>query len=97
AEGLAEGLAEGIEIGEQRGIEIGEQRGIEIGEQRGIEIGQINLIKRQLQRKLGELNQEIEARLSTLSSEQLSALAEAIFDFSSIADLSSWLETNCPN
>jgi hypothetical protein len=24
-------------------------------------------------------------------------LAEAIFDFSSVGDLSSWLETNCPN
>jgi conserved hypothetical protein (putative transposase or invertase) len=63
----------------------------------GIEIGQINLIKRLLQRQLGELNQLIEDSLSQLSLEQSSALAEAIFDFSSIADLSSWLETNCPN
>ena len=82
AEGLAEGRAEGIQIGEQ------------IGEQRGEQRGQINLIKRQLQRQLCELNQEIEDCLSMLSSEQLSALAEAIFDFSSVADLSSWLETN---
>ncbi|WP_373534071.1 DUF4351 domain-containing protein [Microcoleus sp.] len=37
------------------------------------------------------------ARLSTLSSEQLSALAEAIFDFSNVVDLSSWLEINCSN
>jgi hypothetical protein len=67
------------------------------GRTEGIQIGQINLIKRLLQRQLGELNQSIEDSLSQLSSEQLSALAEAIFDFSSIADLSSWLETNCPN
>jgi len=39
----------------------------------------------------------IEDSLLMLSSEQLSALAEAIFDFSTIADLSNWLETNCPN
>jgi predicted transposase/invertase (TIGR01784 family) len=70
---------------------------IEFGKAEGIQIGQINLIKRQLQRRLGELNQEIEDRLSMLSSEQLSALGEAIFDLSSLADLSSWLETNCPN
>ncbi|MCF3570333.1 DUF4351 domain-containing protein [Planktothrix agardhii] len=63
----------------------------------GIEIGKINLIKRQLKRQLGELNQSIEDSLSQLSSEQLSALAEAIFDFSSVGDLSSWLETNCPS
>jgi predicted transposase/invertase (TIGR01784 family) len=81
AEGLAEGRAEGIQIAEQ----IGEQR------------GQINLIKRQLQRRLGELNQDIEESLLRLSSEQLSALGEAIFDLSSLADLSSWLEINCPN
>jgi len=70
---------------------------IELSKAEGIQIGQINLIKRLLQRQLGELNQSIEDSLSQLSSEQLSALAEAIFDFSSIADLSIWLETNCPN
>jgi hypothetical protein len=85
AEARAEGLTQGRTEGLTQGIEIGEQR------------GQINLIKRQLQRQLGELNQSIEDSLSQLSSEQLSALAEAIFDFSSIADLSSWLETNCPS
>lgn len=67
------------------------------GRTEGIQIGQINLIKRLLQRQLGELNQGIEDSLSQLSSEQLSALAEAIFDFSSVGDLSSWLETNCPS
>ncbi|XZN94158.1 MAG: Rpn family recombination-promoting nuclease/putative transposase [Microcoleus sp.] len=89
AQGLAEGRIEGLAEGLAEGIEIGEQR----GEQRG----QVNLIQRQLQRRLGELNQEIEDRLSMLSSEQLSALGEAIFDISNVADLSSWLETNCPN
>jgi flagellar biosynthesis/type III secretory pathway protein FliH len=75
----------------------GRDEGIKIGEQRGEQRGQINLIKRLLERQLGELNQEIEESLLRLSSEQLSALAEAIFDLSSLADLSSWLETNCPN
>jgi predicted transposase/invertase (TIGR01784 family) len=77
-----------IELGKAQG----RTEGIQIGEQRG----QINLIKRQLQRRLGELNQDIEESLLRLSSEQLSALGEAIFDISSLADLSSWLETICP-
>jgi predicted transposase/invertase (TIGR01784 family) len=85
AQGRTEGLTQGRAEGRAEGIEIGEQ----IGEQRG----KINLIKRQLKRQLGELNQEIEDSLSQLSSEQLSALAEDIFDFSSVGDLSSWLET----
>ncbi|MCB8788153.1 DUF4351 domain-containing protein [Planktothrix agardhii] len=82
-----------IELGKAQGL----AEGIEIGEQIGIQIGQINLIKRLLERQLGELNQSIEDSLSQLTSEQLSALAEAIFDFSSVGDLSSWLETNCPS
>ncbi|MEK0183216.1 DUF4351 domain-containing protein, partial [Microcoleus anatoxicus] len=74
-------------------IELGKAQGLA----EGIQIGQINLIKRLLQRQLGESSQEIEDSLFRLSSEQLSALAEAIFDFSSLADLSSWLEINCSN
>jgi predicted transposase/invertase (TIGR01784 family) len=85
AQGRTEGLTQGLTQGRAEGEQIGEQR------------GQINLIKRLLQRQLGELNQSIEDSLSQLSSEQLSALAEAIFDFSSVDDLSSWLETNCPS
>jgi len=86
-----------IELGKAEGRSVGRAEGIQIGEQIGEQRGQINLIKRLLQRQLGELNQSIEDRLSQLSSEQLSALAEAIFDFSSVGDLSSWLETNCLN
>jgi flagellar biosynthesis/type III secretory pathway protein FliH len=78
-------------------IEFGKAEGLTQGRAEGIQIGQINLIKRQLKRQLGELNQGIEDSLSQLSSEQLSVLAEAIFDFSSVGDLSSWLETNCPS
>ncbi len=95
--GKAEGRAEGRTEGRTEGLAEGLAEGIEIGEQRGEQRGQVNLIQRQLQRRLGELNQEIEDRLSMLSSEQLSTLGEAIFDLSSLADLSSWLETNCPN
>ncbi|CAD5953670.1 hypothetical protein NO758_02696 [Planktothrix agardhii] len=82
-----------IELGKAEGLTQGRAEGIQIGEQIGEQRGKINLIKRLLQRQLGELNQEIEDRLSILSSEQLSALAEDIFDFSSVGDLSSWLET----
>jgi hypothetical protein len=59
---------------------------IGIGEQIGEQRGKINLIKRQLKRQLGELNQSIEDSLSQLSSEQLSALAEAITAFQAMAD-----------
>ncbi|WP_026794582.1 MULTISPECIES: Rpn family recombination-promoting nuclease/putative transposase [Planktothrix] len=86
-----------IELGKAQGRTEGRTEGIQIGEQIGEQRGKINLIKRQLKRQLGELNQSIEDSLSQLTSEQLSALAEAIFDFSSVGDLSSWLETNFPN
>jgi flagellar biosynthesis/type III secretory pathway protein FliH len=73
-----------IELGKAQGRTEGRTEGIQIGEQIGEQRGKINLIKRLLQRQLGELNQSIEDSLSQLTSEQLSALAEAIFDFSSM-------------
>jgi predicted transposase/invertase (TIGR01784 family) len=89
AEIRAEIRAEAIQFGE----EIGEKR----GEERGIKTGQINLIKRLLERRFGELNNEIENSLTQLSSEDLSSLASAIFDLDNLADLASWLENHRPN
>lgn len=77
-----------------QGLEEGRQEGIQMGEQRGIQMGQINLIKRQLERRFGELNPVIAHSLSQLSSDDLASLAEAIFDFSTLADLSSWLDNH---
>ncbi|BAT56328.1 hypothetical protein NOS3756_53320 [Nostoc sp. NIES-3756] len=85
-------LAEGEQIGEQRG----EQRGLQIGEQRGLQ-RERSLILRQLQKRVGELPQDVSDRLETLSLEQLENLGEALLDFTSLADLLLWLNANSGN
>jgi predicted transposase/invertase (TIGR01784 family) len=61
------------------------------GRIKGREEGQRELIERQLLRKLGSLTPEQTERLGTLSSAQLVALGEALFDFATLADLEQWL------
>ncbi len=51
-----------------------------------------SLILRQLNRRVGELPQEIRQRVENLSLEQLENLGEALLDFSSMTDLQAWLE-----
>jgi predicted transposase/invertase (TIGR01784 family) len=51
-----------------------------------------SLILRQLNRRVGELPQEIHQRVENLSLEQLENLGEALLDFNSMADLQTWLE-----
>ncbi len=50
-----------------------------------------SLILRQLTRRVGELPQDVRQRVETLSLEQLENLGEALLDFTSMADLQSWL------
>ena len=54
--------------------------------------GELSLILRQLNRKVGELPQEIRQRIEALSLEELENLAEALLDFTNMNDLHVWLE-----
>ncbi len=67
------------------------QQGIEQGIEQGRE-RTIVTIARQLKRKIGPLNAEFEQRLSRLSFDELDLLAEALFDFETLADLDRWLQ-----
>lgn len=64
----------------------------EEGREEGREEEGRSLILRQLTRRVGELPQDVRSRIETLSLEQLENLGEALLDFTSIADLLSWLE-----
>ncbi|NJL60683.1 MAG: Rpn family recombination-promoting nuclease/putative transposase [Methylacidiphilales bacterium] len=73
----------------EEGIQEGEQR----GEQRGLQ-REKSLILRQLNRRVGELSEDIRQQVEILPLEQLENLGEALLDFSSMADLQAWLEEN---
>ncbi|BAY12333.1 DUF2887 domain-containing protein [Calothrix sp. NIES-2098] len=51
-----------------------------------------SLILRQLKRRFGELNDELQTQIQALSLEQLEALGEELLDFSTLADLEGWLQ-----
>ncbi len=68
------------------------QQGIEQGRQEGRQEGEVALIMRLLNRRLGGVDLEAEARIRSLSVNQLEDLGEALLDFSDAADLVVWLE-----
>ena len=70
------------------------REGIEQGLEQGIERGRAELLTASwhlLTRRLGVLEPQLEERIARLSITQLRDLVEAVLDFSSVADLVSWL------
>jgi hypothetical protein len=65
-------------------------------ERSGIEIGKkehaLSLVTRLLNRRVGNIDDTLLEHLRGLSVEELDALGEALLDFSSMADLTNWLE-----
>jgi predicted transposase YdaD len=61
------------------------------GEQRGLQ-RQVVMLLRMLTRKFGKVSPRLKTRISKLSVIQLENLAEAIFDFETVADLNVWLK-----
>ena len=62
------------------------------GRQEGRQEGELCLVLRQLIWRMGPLAPEIEAKIQALSLSELEALAEALLDFSDVADLWAWLQ-----
>ncbi|MEB3280835.1 MAG: DUF4351 domain-containing protein [Lyngbya sp.] len=60
--------------------------------QEGLEDGERSLILRQLTRKFGQLSPQVRSQIESLSLEQLEALSDVLLDFSSLPDLTRWLE-----
>ena len=70
-----------------------EARGEIRGEVRGEEKKALSIVLRLLNRRIGLLDEAREAKVRELSVNQLDDLSEAIFDFSVLADLDRWLNS----
>ncbi|MEA5520757.1 Rpn family recombination-promoting nuclease/putative transposase [Limnoraphis robusta Tam1] len=81
----------------QEGLEDGRRQGLEDGRRQGLEDGERVLILRQLARKFNQINPQVRSQIELLSLEQLEMLAEVLLDFSSLQDLTNWLEENLRN
>jgi predicted transposase YdaD len=64
------------------------------GKAEGIKEGEASLVLRQLKRRIGEVDSELEVRIRSLSVAQLEDLGEALLEFASISDLLAWLESH---
>ncbi|MFN6463221.1 MAG: Rpn family recombination-promoting nuclease/putative transposase [Nostoc sp. DedVER02] len=64
------------------------------GEERGEQKEAFRFLKRQLNRRFGEIDSSIFERIQVLSTEQLEQLGEEFLDFSNVSDLVAWLEQN---
>jgi flagellar biosynthesis/type III secretory pathway protein FliH len=75
-------------------ITTGERIGYERGKEEGQQEQAQTLVLRLLQKRVGELPQQVREQIQGLSLEQLEALGEALLDFGAIADLLNWLQTH---
>jgi predicted transcriptional regulator len=70
--------------------QMAEERGLERGLQQRIERDK-ELIIRQLTKKLGTINEDLQTQVKALNIDDLETLAEDFLDFNSLEDLQQWL------
>ena len=61
--------------------------------QEALEEGERSIVLRQLNRKLGEIPQDLQRRIGELPLTQIENLGEALLDFERMDDLVNWLES----
>jgi predicted transposase YdaD len=83
---------EGHDEGYDEGYDEGHDEGYEEGHDEGREQEARSLILRLLSRRFGEIPPQAQTQIEQLNLEQMESLAEALLDFSAIADLLSWLK-----
>ncbi len=72
------------------------QKGLQQGEERGKKQEALELIVRQLTRRFGAIEPEVQQQIRSLSITELEELAEALLDFSSPSDLVNYLVNISP-
>jgi hypothetical protein len=70
-----------------------EQKTLEQGEQRGEQLEAQKLVKKQLKRRVGEIDKSLIEQVEALPIEALEELGEALLDFSIVTDLQKWLNS----
>ncbi len=91
-----EGVMEIVTSWMEEGIEKGLAQGREEGREEGREQGERALLLRLLRRQLGAIDAAAAARIEKLRTGRLEELGEALFEFTSPADLDRWLQSHAP-
>ncbi|NEQ40462.1 MAG: DUF4351 domain-containing protein [Okeania sp. SIO3I5] len=75
---------------EQRGFQIGFKRGFLVGFYRGFKQGQAKVIIIIITHRFGNIPEEIETKIRSLSLSQLDQFVDALLNFTSLDDLMNW-------
>lgn len=62
--------------------------------EQGLQQGELQLLKRQIQRRFGTITPAQQVRLEQLDRDRLDRLGEDLLDFTRIEDLDDWLGRN---
>jgi len=68
------------------------EQGVQKGMQQGMQRGEVAILQRQISRRFGELEPQVNERIQRLAIPQLEDLGEALLDFSNASDLAAWLQ-----
>ena len=80
AQGREQGLEQGREQGREQGLEQGREQGLEQGERKGRHLGEVNLLRRQVERRFGPLPSWVAERLEQASEAELEHWAERVLE-----------------
>jgi predicted transposase YdaD len=72
-------------------IEKGREEGLQQGRQEGRHEGRRNLVLRQLRRRVGDIPAKLARQINRLDDSAMTALGDALLDFTSPADAKQWL------
>ncbi len=64
-----------------------------VGIRKGRKVAALSLVLRLLKKRVGQLEPELEQRVSALNVEQLEDLGEALLDFAEIGEVTTWLDS----
>jgi hypothetical protein len=70
------------------------EKGLKKGLEKGLEKGERKVVLRQLRKRLGGLDRDVERRIEALSADGLEQLEEALLDFGRRGDLDAWLQAH---
>jgi hypothetical protein len=90
-EAVVELISEWEQKGIEKGIAIGIEKGIEEGVEKGVNQGQQVLLIRRLTRRYGPLPETVPSAIMRLSSADLLALDDALWDFTTLEEVQRWL------
>jgi predicted transposase YdaD len=86
-----------LKVDAMLGIELQQTRVYQEAKAEGLEIGQQQekaFVIKLLTRKLGNLSSQTQSQVSVLQIDRIESLGEALLDFTSMADLETWLSQN---